>query len=131
MLNEFMVLISEALFYVLGGAMLANTLWVFVWVLFWALVMVSPMAYAIYVRPTRTAAILTLAVFFPSLMIAIGPGIVQSQMLSECETVPVSITTDRVTDQTFTVTQCRFKDNFYGEFGEWRITGAPQYQEND
>lgn len=62
---------------------------------------------------------------------AISPSVYQQQMMNECETVPVTITTSRVTEQDFLIAQCRSKDNFYGEFGEWRITGEPQFKEND
>jgi hypothetical protein len=68
-------------------------------------------------------------IFFPmlslsSFMLAIAPGIVQQQMMVECKDVTVSVNTEQVGDADIVVQQCRTKENFYGDFGDWKlITG--------
>jgi len=121
MFHDTMIWISEVLFFLLNGEPLINTPWVFVWRGFWILVMVLPLWYAVNIRQTHRSMFAAMAMFFLGLVMAIGPNIVQLQMLSECETVEVAVSTDLVELHTVEMRQCRAKENFYGEFGEWRI----------
>lgn len=128
MFREFMLWMSETIFYIQGGVMLINTPWIFVWVFFWSLVMTLPMFYVFNVKPSTWAPIAFMVMFFPSLMMAIGPGIVQVQMMQECKTVEnestrVYLNGELVDIGPLNVRICRYKDNFYGDFGEWKTVG--------
>lgn len=121
MLRDTMLWISEMLFYVQGGEMLINTPWIFVWVVFWSLVIASPMFYAINVRPTNLAPLAFLIMFFPGLLLATGPGIVQAQMMQECKTIETVVESDQVESTVMEFQECRVKDNYYGDFGTWQL----------
>jgi hypothetical protein len=45
----------------------------------------------------------------------------QQTMLVDCKSVEVTISTELIPEQGITVTQCRYKDNYYGDFGEWKV----------
>lgn len=124
MIRDLIVSIAEILFSMTGGEMLMNTLWFFPWILIWALLMSLPMFYVTRCKWTGRApgwpALAFMIMFFPCLLMATGPGIVQAQMMQECETTAVPVSTDRV-DQTISVQQCRYKSNYYGEFGPWQV----------
>jgi len=126
MLRDLMLWISETLFYLQGGEMLINTPWIFAWVVFWTLIIVSPIFFVTHVRQTRWAVWMFIIIFLPGLMIAISPGAIQSQMMQECETVEGVAATKRIDPTVITINQCRVKDNYYGDFGEWKIVGQAQ-----
>jgi hypothetical protein len=129
MIRELTVWISETLFYLTNGVMLIETPWLLAWVLFWSVMMSMPLIYVSHIRPSKWRIALPLMIFFPlltlfSFITAIGPGIVQQQMMIECKDVTVSVNTELVGDADIDVQQCRTKENFYGDFGEWKlITG--------
>ena len=129
MIRETMLWVSETLFYIQGGEMLIDTPWIFAWVVFWSFILASPMFYAVNIRPTKWAPLAFILIFFPGLMMATGPGIIQVQMMQECKTVEVmmfanaTLHGERVEPQPITINQCRHKDNYYGDFGEWTTTG--------
>lgn len=128
MIRDFIVWISERLFYIQGGEMLVNTPWIAAWILFWSLVIVAPMVYWTHKHPHPIAIPAFLIMFFPGLFMAIGPGIIQQQMMSECrDTVSeLNIIVDgELYEQTeINITQCRYKENYYSEeYGEWHIVG--------
>lgn len=129
MIREFMLWVSETLFYVLNGVALANTPWFFVWVFFWALVMVSPMIHINHYRTTKWSIPLFLICFFPGLFLAVGPPIIQMQMIQECEIVELEETLVNLNGEIvdlgpLSVNRCRVKDNYYGDFGEWNTMGG-------
>lgn len=124
MLYELFVTVSEALFWVTSGELLINTLWLFPWIVFWALIMSMPMFYATLIKQGRVSSkwpgVVFLIMFFPSLMMAIGPGITQTGMIEECRWVSAEVTIEGVTESQ-DVRQCRFKENFYDtEYGPWK-----------
>ncbi len=126
MIRELTVWISEALFYITNGVMLVETPWFLAWVLFWSVMMAMPLIYVSHIRPSKWRVALPLMIFFPlltlfSFITAIGPGIVQQQMMVECKDVTVSVNTELVGDVDVDVQQCRTKENFYGDFGEWKL----------
>jgi hypothetical protein len=124
MIREIMATLSEFFFWVLGGVPLMNTLWFLPYVVVLALIMVIPFYFAITHGKNRTnslPSIVFLVSFFPILLIGIGPPIIQVQMLQECETVQQVVSTDKVDKHVIDIRQCRLKDNYYGEFGDWKI----------
>lgn len=124
MLRDMMIAVAEILFSMTGGEMLINTFWFFPWVVFWAVIMTLPIFYVTYTKRHGTVpswpGLVFIIGFFPAMLLASGPGIVQMDMMQECETVPVSVSTDRV-DTSIAVQQCRKKLNYYGEFGPWQV----------
>jgi hypothetical protein len=123
MIRDFLVPVAEVLFWLTGGVQLADTVWVFVWVVVGSLLTAAPALLAVNFGNNRAnsfPAVVFLISFFPLLMLAIGPPLVQHAMLNECRTMPVDISIDGRTETT-DVKQCRSKGNFYDtEFGEWR-----------
>ena len=132
MIREFIVWLNEALFYLQGGVMLASTPWIVVWILFWTAVMSVALARITWSidRSPGLSMVLAVCTFFPSLVMAIGPSIVQQQMMTECRDQPVSVNfvvDGEISGDSSTVvilTKCRHKENFYGEFGEWKIVNS-------
>jgi hypothetical protein len=129
MLREFAIWISETLFYLSGGVPLIAMPWaLLLWGSCCVAVMGIPTFYAFhyaqrsgsYLR-SLLITLFALAMFLTGMTIAISPGAIQADMLSECESVDVTVTTDLVSEQTVTMRQCRSKDNYYDEFGEWTI----------
>jgi hypothetical protein len=124
MFRDTIIWISEVLFYLLNGEPLLNTIWIFVWIFGGTVILLIPyyLAFSVGKNKARSfPAIVFLVSFFPILLLIMGPPIVQAQMISECENITVTVNTDRVELHTVEMRQCRAKENFYGEFGEWRI----------
>lgn len=133
MIRDFIIWVSEGLFWLQGGVMLANTPWFLAWVLFWSLLFVSPMVLVYYAHknPNPIALTVSLIVFFLGLLVAISPGIVQQGMMGECRDIvsELNIIIDgELTEQTeINIRQCRYKENYYDEeYGEWQIVGQRQ-----
>lgn len=127
MLREFILWISEGLFHLQGGEMLINTPWIFVWIVFWTLIIILPIHCALlYIRKLYLVAPFAFVAFFLGPLMAIGPGILQQQMMQECETVESVVATEHINPTVITLKQCRTKDNYYGDFGEWKIVGQVQ-----
>jgi len=131
MIREFMLWVSEMLFYVQGGVMLINTPWIAVWVLFWSIVIASPLIFWIHISQNNWAMTTFIIMFFPALLVATGPGVIQTQMMQECEIVELENTLVNLDDEIvdlgpLSVNRCRMKDNYYGDFGEWKTMGRAQ-----
>lgn len=126
MIRDVMFWISEVLFFLLNGEELFNTAWFWPWIAVWSLVMAAPMLFVINMlstgRPPSWTAWAFLIWFFPGLFLAVSPAIVQAQMLSECRPVTVTVNTELVQGHEIAMQECRHKENFYGEFGEWYLT---------
>jgi hypothetical protein len=126
MIREFIVWVSEALFYLTNGVMLINTPWFLAWVLFWSVMMAMPLIYATSIRPKSYRVAIPLLILFAlstlfAFTTAIAPGIVQQQMMMECKDATVNVNTELVGDTAIQVRHCRTKENFYGDFGEWKL----------
>lgn len=119
MIRDMMVVLSEAAFWALGGVPLMNSIWVLAWIVIFALIAISPMFWYINFspngfRPGSRFMAFFMVTFFSGIMLAMGPPIVQMQMLQDCqERVEFGV----IGDQGLKITECRFKDNFYGEWG--------------
>jgi len=133
-MKDFMLYLSELFFQLLNGTPLANSPWLFAWIIFVVLLMYVAVYLALNAehKERKSAHIMTAIVaFFPLLMLAIGPTIVQEQMLQECQSVEVQ-TVDLVFQGkttnlgSITIDQCRVKDNYYNDFGEWRTSVVKQ-----
>lgn len=128
MFRETILALSEFFFWILGGVPLMNTLWIIPYVIAMSLIMALPFILLTFlltygkIKPINVLP-LFLVSFFPVLLIGIGPPIIQMQMMQECEMVEQVISTDRVENHTVSIKQCRIKDSYYGEFGEWTIYG--------
>lgn len=106
--------------------MLINTPWFLAWVMFWSVMMVMPLIYATSIRPKSYHVAIPLLIFFAlstlfAFTTAIAPGIVQQQMIVECKDVTINVNTELVGETAIHMQQCRTKENFYGDFGEWKL----------
>jgi hypothetical protein len=124
MFRETILTLSEFFFWILGGVPLMNTLWILPYVVVMSLIMALPFILLTYGknRPINVLPLFLIS-FFPVLLVGMGPPIIQIQMLEECEMVEQVISTDMVENHNMSIKQCRIKDNYYGEFGEWAIYG--------
>jgi hypothetical protein len=127
MIRDFYITLAEALFWFTGGEPLLNSAWFLVWVFGGALILTMPAWVPLFLATVKSSykwisVVIYIVVFFPTLMTIIGPPLMQIQMMEEC--LPVETQTV-ANEQGFStevrVRQCRFKDNFYGEFGEWQL----------
>lgn len=121
MIREFILWLSESLFYIQGGVALASTFWLMIWIVFWCLVIGAPMIYQTHFKHSTWTPITSIVLFFPCIIMAVGPGIVQQQMLQECRDVTVQVETENVGLTDLDMQECRYKENYYGDFGEWKI----------
>ena len=130
MFRDLLVWISETLFYFTGGEMLVNTVWIIPWVFGGTVLFALPLFYPLYSRNPRhfKFSFIFIIIFLPGMAILISPGAIQSQMTSECRdsTASLQIFVDDELSETdeITIKQCRYKDNYYGEFGEWKLMGV-------
>lgn len=126
MIRDIIVQISELLFYAMDGNMLMNSPWIFVWVIIGSVILSSPMTFPIWLNKVhllKYSHIVFAVLMFPVFLFMMGPPIAQAQMMQECETVKLLVDTDKVMNYTITEQQCRYKDNYYGKFGEWTLGG--------
>lgn len=124
MFRDLILMLSEFFFWLLGGVPLMNTLWIVPYILVLTMILVLPYFFFVFkLNYNKFAPLIFLVSFFPILLIGMGPPIVQVQMLQECETVEQVVSTDRVENHKMDIKQCRVKENYYGEFGEWKIYG--------
>jgi hypothetical protein len=127
MIRDIMLSASELLFYLLDGEMLINTFWVFVYVLVLSFFLLSPvMAFERLGRFQKWAPMIFIITFFPGLFLSVGPPIVQGQMMQECRVFEQSITGELAEARVISFKECRYKDNYYGDFGEWKVQGIKQ-----
>jgi hypothetical protein len=126
MLRELFIPVAEALFWLTGGELLINTLWFIPWVLFWAFIMALPIFYVTLIKRSGSMpswpGLMFLIGFFPGLLMATSPGIIQMDLMQECRTVSAEVTIEGTTE-TQNVRLCRVKENFYDtEYGPWKQT---------
>lgn len=125
MLHNILVAIAEALFWATGGVPIVNTLWLLGWVvsgsLLWWAMFTLPLRYPHWKFWSRVSLpLLFMVASIPVLMLAIGPPIIQTQMLSDCRKVTATITIEGKSE-TKPVQQCRSKSNYYDtEYGPWK-----------
>jgi hypothetical protein len=135
MLRDLTIWIAESLFYLTNGVPLLATPWIFVWVLVWGSFALSPVFYGIHaIKYTAKRNVnllfvlpLTVMTFFMGLHLAISP-VMQVAMMQECETVEFE-TVEQIIDGelkdigTIEIGRCRYKNNYYQDFGEWQFQG--------
>jgi len=133
-MKDFMLYLSELFFQLLNGNPLANSPWLLVWVIFVVILMYVPVYLMLNTKheERRSAhGMIAIITFFPLLMLAVGPPLVQMQMLQECKRVEVQTADvvfqgETVNLGSITFNQCRVKDNYYNDFGEWRTSVVKQ-----
>lgn len=122
MLHDFTVLLSEMLFWLTGGELLINSLWVFVYLAGSAIVMLLMVVYLTrYVNAYIVLIMLLISLSF----IVINPPLHQMNMITEClpwETINITSTSPDVTKEV-QIRKCRYKNNYYdNDYGEWKIS---------
>jgi len=126
-----MVWISEVLFYLTDGVALINTIWIFPWVIVSTLLLALPSTFGIGVLQShkylKYMGLIGIIAFLPVLTIIISPGAIQGQMMQECRSDMAELNVikdgEPEINEEIEIMQCRYKDNYYGEFGEWEIVG--------
>jgi hypothetical protein len=124
MIRDIVVWVSEALFWATGGVPLVYTFWFIPWIVLGLVIMMSPIIVLIYGkgdRKTILAAFILTLLFFPTFFITMIPSMGQKQMMTQCETVTLNVSSDRVESTTIEAIECRTKNNFYDDFGEWVV----------
>lgn len=119
--------IAEALFYLMGGEPILNSIWILVWIVVGTVTLLIPFYLAISAGRGRISLLPMLVffiTFFPILIVMMGPPITQTQMMQECEPVTITVSTDRIANESLDMRQCRVKTNYYDDFGAWYL--APQ-----
>lgn len=124
MIRDLLIPLSELLFWFTGGELLINTLWMFVWVIAGAMIMLTPLWLAIHTgKPAGWLPMTVFIVsFFPMLLVITSPGIIQPSLMEECLPIEtVTVNTALVNDIEVRIRHCRFKANYYDEnYGEWQ-----------
>ncbi len=124
MIHDTIAWVAEAMFYVMNGAALLNTPWILVWIFGGTVLLLIPFYLAVAAGRGKigpVSALVFMVSFFPILMLMMGPPLAQITMMQECETVSVTFDTDRIVNHTAELRQCRFKDNYYNDFGVWQV----------
>lgn len=127
MIYDINIWIAEALFHLMGGIALLNSLWILVWIVVGTVTLLIPFYLSISAGRGRLSllpALVFMITFFPILIVMMGPPIIQVRMLEECETVTIDL--EQIGLETVSVQQCRTKDNYYGEFGPWQFRNFAQ-----
>lgn len=124
MIRELLIPVSEALFWLTGGELLVNTLWLLAWVPGMAVLLMGIPLYLAMTKQGGKAkslpALVFIIGFFPSLILIVSPGPIQASLMEECRNVTAEITVEGVTEIK-QIRQCRFKENFYDtEYGPWK-----------
>jgi len=118
MIRDVLLAVNEALFWVQGGEMLINTPWFFVWVIVGCCLMLLPLWLVASGKITSRYWHVPVTVVWMSglLFIVISPGAVQMQLMQECRDIQTE-----VKGQTIDLRECRHKENYYEDFGDWKV----------
>lgn len=122
MIRDFVIQVSEWLFWMQGGEMMVTTIWFFPWVVFWSLIIAAPLWLAIYNLTQNNSnpfwMLATTSVAALALIMAMGPTMVQQEQMSNCRSSPPF----ELYNAKVTVTECQTRTNRFKSFGEWRVT---------
>jgi len=122
MIRDYVVTIAELLFYLMDGIPLLDSPWLLVYLGAGVLIMLWPILILDRVgRYARIACIVGIITFFPVLFLTMSPALAQQQMMSECSTVQVVVSSERAGVSTFDARECRRKSNFYEDHGPWKV----------
>jgi hypothetical protein len=106
--------------------MLINTFWfipfVFAGVASMGLLLLLIHRFGWYIGQTLST-VITIVGIITLIILTAAPGIVQVDFMVECEISEVEFASELLGTQTVELKQCRYKDNYYGDFGEWQLVG--------
>jgi hypothetical protein len=130
MIREFVVHFAETMFVLMSGVPLHASPWILFWIFGWTMLVTLSIVVALVVISRYSPKLLislytyivTPIVFVACLLIVTAVPTAQLQMMKECKTVTADVTVGEITAQT-DVQQCRFKPNYYEDFGEWQLRG--------
>jgi len=131
MTREFVVHFAETMFMLMSGVPLHASPWILFWIFGWAILVTLSIAVASVVisrySPKLLVSLFTcigMSIVFAAclsiLLIVMAVPAAQQQMMKECKTVTVDVTVGEITTQ-INAQQCRFKPNYYEDFGEWQL----------
>jgi predicted membrane protein len=128
-MRDFVLWVNEGLFWLLDGKMLIDTPWIFLWITIGTVIAALPVLLMLHriINITFVRVVLSVVWFILTLFVVISPGAIQTQMMSECResTANLKIYVDDELSETNenVIEQCRYKDNYYGDFGDWEVKG--------
>jgi hypothetical protein len=127
MYQEITEFLAETLFYILDGFPIVDTLFFIPYIFLIALIISIPFVIFTYYHLKLPAILNVWMLSFGVIIgitlfsVTISIGYIQMQHLRECEIIQLVVSSDKVNEQKMFFTQCRSKDNYYGEFGDWKI----------
>lgn len=129
---ELFVLIAKGLFYLNGGAPLLNSIILLLgWFVFCSVLFLPTFNLPVYMGQKYKTTFKKITLFLFAIICAIagtflsiGVPLTQEVMLKECETVIIQVEIEKIgtTETEFEI--CREKENYYEDFGEWKIKGS-------
>ena len=126
MIRDTLLWVSEALFWALDGQKLIDTVWFIPWVVVGAVLMVLMYVIGQFIAEVYESmfgSVITLCIL-PLMLIILSPIGMQERLMSECEIFETEVASELSGTNTLELKQCRYKDNYYGDFGEWNVVGV-------
>lgn len=124
MFRDFFVWMAELLFKLNVGIPLLDSFWIIIWSSVFGLFITLPLLYVASSNNTKIfkyAPLIFLITFIPGLFFILGPPLIQLQMLTDCKpSFEVSVESE-MSSTVLKLQECRYKQNFYGDFGEWKL----------
>jgi hypothetical protein len=126
MIRDILLWVSEALFWVLDGQMLVDTHWVIAWLLSGIVLsfLLITITHIISFKYDSMFGIVATLCIFPLMLIILSPLGLQERLMSECEIFETEVASELSGTKILELKQCRYKDNYYGDFGEWNVVGV-------
>ena len=127
LIQDYSLFVAELLFWITDGVpLVANPFFFLGWIFLTTLIMFVPVWKAVhYAHENRLRThiwmLVTSALFFPVLLLSMGPALAQDRLMRECQQVPASVEMEEFGVIEFEVTKCRSRENRFDEFGDWEI----------
>lgn len=121
-MRNFLQDVSIWLFHFTDGVELVNTPWIIPWVLGGALILGGLIFLLVKYSDLNLFITMGFAAFFLFvLLVLMSPGAIQNQMMTECDDIMIRVVVHDVDDYA-SIKVCRKKDNYFGEYGDWKLT---------
>jgi hypothetical protein len=123
MYRDYSIWVAEFLFSVTNGVPIMSSVFL---LLTYSIMLTIVCAFPVFMalethRFKKWMPLVFIVSIYTVLFIGMGPVFSQLNMTTECKPMTVMIETENVQSQELTYRECRSKDNYYGEFGEWRV----------
>jgi hypothetical protein len=118
---DYYIAVAEILFKLTNGVMLIDTIWFLPYVILLSCIIIIPLYIYFYKLSSETYVFLLFCGFGIVILIGVGPIAFQTSSMIECNKTEAIISTPNVQNATIMVNECRYKKNYYEDFGEWEI----------